>query len=129
MLCLSANTSFADFPRLCRLLALDGFLPARASRIAGAGWSTRPASCCWRCCPALLLVVFGGVTDRLIPLFAVGAFLAFTLSQLGMVVHWRRARGQRFRLQALAVNAVGVARDDGDPRDRARRRSSRQGRG
>jgi hypothetical protein len=56
----------------------------------------------------LLLVVFGGITDHLIPLFAVGALLAFTMSQLGMVVHWRRSTEAR-RLPKLAVNAVGAA--------------------
>jgi amino acid transporter len=107
VLCLSANTSFAAFPRLCRQLALDGYLPTPFAHLglrlvytAGIGLLALLAGA--------LLVVFGGVTDRLVPLFAVGAFLAFTLSQLGMVVHWHRARGQRFRAQALAVNAAGA---------------------
>ena len=55
----------------------------------------------------LLLVVFGGITDRLIPLFAVGAFLAFTLSQAGMVIHWRREGGRHARW-SLVVNAIGA---------------------
>ena len=53
---------------------------------------------CWPRFQAVLLVVFGGVTDRLIPLYAVGAFLAFTLSQAGMVVHWKRRRERGARL-------------------------------
>src|SRR5258707_14975269 len=53
-----------------------------------------------------MLVVFGGVTDRLIPLYAVGAFLAFTLSQFGMVVHWRKKRGPHWLKSAL-VNGLG----------------------
>lgn len=103
VLALSANTSFAGFPRVCRVLAQDEFLPAefahRGSRLvysAGILLLTVLA--------ALLLVVFGGVTDRLIPLFAVGAFLAFSLSQLGMVVHGWRVRARR----ALVVNALGA---------------------
>jgi hypothetical protein len=56
---------------------------------------------------AVLIVVFGGDTHALIPLFAVGVFLAFTLSQTGMVVHWWRIRGQRWRLKAM-VNGVGA---------------------
>jgi hypothetical protein len=55
-----------------------------------------------------LLVAFGGITDRLIPLFAVGAFSAFTLSQTGMVVHWRRTGGRHAR-RSLALNAIGAA--------------------
>ena len=54
----------------------------------------------------LLLVLFGGVTDKLIPLYAVGAFLAFTLSQFGMVVHWEKKRGPHWRKSAL-VNGLG----------------------
>jgi hypothetical protein len=56
---------------------------------------------------ALLLTIFGGVTDRLIPLFAVGAFMAFTLSQAGMVFHWRRVGGRASR-HSMAVNALGA---------------------
>ena len=57
---------------------------------------------------ALLLIAFGGITDRLIPLFAIGAFLAFTLSQAGMVVHWRRIGGPKVQI-SLLVNAAGAA--------------------
>ena len=89
VLCLSANTSFAGFPRLCRLLALDGFLPAgfahRGARLVYSQGIVLLAAVA-----AVLLVVFEGLTDRLIPLFAVGAFLAFTMSQLAMVAHWWR---------------------------------------
>ncbi|WP_437873978.1 amino acid permease [Sorangium sp. So ce363] len=106
VLMLSANTSFADFPRLCRLLALDRFLPEpfihRGRRLAfsyGIGVLAGLS--------ALLLVVFQGITDALIPLFAVGAFLAFTMSQAGMTAHWRRVGGARSRLH-LAVNATGA---------------------
>jgi hypothetical protein len=57
---------------------------------------------------ALLLTVFGGVTDRLIPLFAIGAFLAFTLSQAGMVMHWKR-EGGKGALHRMIINGVGAA--------------------
>lgn len=56
---------------------------------------------------AILLIIFGGITDRLIPLFAIGAFLAFTLSQAGMVAHWRRVGG-RNRARNMIVNGVGA---------------------
>jgi amino acid transporter len=87
VLCLSANTGFADFPRLCRAVALDGFLPngfaQRGRRLVYTEGIVVIAVL-----SGVLLIAFGGITDHLIPLFAVGAFLAFTLSQIGMVVHW-----------------------------------------
>src|SRR5689334_6452854 len=88
-LCLSANTSFVDFPRLSRLIAQDDFLP-RGFAVVGRRLVYSVGILFLATAAALLLVAFGGITDRLIPLFAVGAFLAFTLSQAGMVVHWRR---------------------------------------
>jgi hypothetical protein len=57
---------------------------------------------------ALLLITFRGVTDRLIPLFAVGAFLAFTLSQAWMVMHWKR-QGGKGALQRMIINGVGAS--------------------
>ena len=107
VLSLSANTAFADFPRLCRLVAEDGYLPSplavRGRRLVyTAGIITLGILC------ALLLILFGGITDRLIPLYAVGAFLAFTLSQAGMVAHWRRKGGAGSRL-GMWVNGLGAA--------------------
>jgi amino acid transporter len=105
VLCLSANTSFADFPRLCRAVAMDDYLPhsltARGRRLVYSQgiWVLAGFA-------AVLLIVFGGVTDRLIPLFAVGAFLAFTLSQAGMVVHWRKNNGSWHH---LLINGIGAA--------------------
>ena len=97
VLALSANTSFADFPRLCRLIAQDNFLPhAFANRGRRLVYTLDVASL--TTASALLLVAFGGITDRLIPLFAIGAFLAFTLSQAGMVVHWKRIGGAKVRI-------------------------------
>ena len=106
VLSLSANTAFADFPRLCRLVADDGYLPSplavRGRRLVyTAGIVTLGVFCC------VLLILFGGVTDRLIPLYAVGAFLAFTLSQAGMVAHWRRKGGTGARL-GIWVNGLGA---------------------
>ena len=107
VLCLSANTSFADFPRLCRAVADDGYLPYsftdRGRRLVYSEgiWVLALLS-------GVLLAVFDGITDRLIPLFAVGAFLAFTLSQSGMVAHWWKSK-ERGALGSMAVNALGAA--------------------
>ena len=105
VLCLSAATSFVGFPNLCRLVARDDFLPRPFAAVGrrlvysvGIGYLAVSAG--------LLLVVFNGVTDRLIPLFAIGAFLTFTLSQAGMVGHWLKAEGRHLR--ALAINATGA---------------------
>jgi amino acid transporter len=112
VLCLSANTSFAGFPRLCRQVAQDEYLP-RSFALPGRRL-VYSVGILWLAVTAGgLLAAFGGITDRLIPLFAVGAFLSFTLSQAGMAVHWsRRLRepeggglGHRAR---LAINAAGA---------------------
>jgi len=106
VLALSANTAFADFPRLCRAVALDGYLPySFASRGRRLVYSQGIYVLAFL--SAFLLVLFGGVTDRLIPLYAVGAFLAFTLSQAGMVAHWMRKRGRRSR-SSMFVNGLGA---------------------
>jgi hypothetical protein len=106
VLALSANTSFADFPRLCRVLALDRFLPdtfATRGRRLVFSYGVIILSLI----SAALLIVFGGVTDRLIPLFAVGAFLAFTLSQAGMVQHWRKLGGAASH-HSMWFNGIGA---------------------
>jgi len=106
VLSLSANTSFADFPRLCRAMAQNGYLPYEfASRGRRLVYSYGVYS--MAALSAILLVVFGGVTDRLIPLFAIGAFLSFTLSQAGMVAHWRKQGGKRVK-RSMALNALGA---------------------
>ena len=108
VLSFSANTAFADFPRLCRLIAQDGYLPVplaeRGRRLVYTWGITTLALLC-----AALLILFGGVTDRLIPLFAVGAFLAFTLSQAGMVEHGRRTGAPRLHIFLNAFGAVATA--------------------
>jgi amino acid transporter len=106
-LALSANTAFADFPRLTRAIATHDYLPhvfiLRGRRLlyshgiyALTGFT------------AVILILFGGVTDRLIPLYAIGAFLAFTLSQAGMVVHWLKMEKHPGRLWHAFVNGVGA---------------------
>jgi amino acid transporter len=106
VLSLSANTAFADFPRLCRAIAQNNYLPHafgyRGRRLVYTYGIVVLAILCGG-----LLILFGGVTDRLIPLYAVGAFLAFTLSQAGMVVHWRKNRGPHWVKSAL-VNGLGA---------------------
>ncbi len=106
VLCLSANTSFADFPRLCRAVAEDGYLP-RAFANRGRRLVYSEGILVLSALAALLLIIFDGITDNLIPLFAVGAFLAFTLSQAGMVVHWSHSRNASARTSML-INGLGT---------------------
>ncbi|WP_433284888.1 APC family permease [Micromonospora sp. CA-244673] len=106
ILLLAANTAFNDFPRLLFFMARDGHVPRRflhmGDRLAFSNGLVALALAA-----GLILVAFRGNTASLIPLYAVGVFLAFTLSQAGMVVHWRRRRGRGWR-RRLAVNAVGA---------------------
>ncbi len=106
-LSLSANTAFADFPRLAKAIAIHDYLPhvfiLRGRRLlyshgiyALTGFT------------AVILILFGGVTDKLIPLYAIGAFLAFTLSQAGMVVHWMKMEKHPGRLWHMFVNGFGA---------------------
>ncbi len=106
VLSLSANTAFADFPRLCRAIAQNNYLPHAFGYLGRRLVYTYGIAVLAVLCGGLL-ILFGGVTDRLIPLYAVGAFLAFTLSQSGMVVHWRRNRGAHWLKSAL-VNGLGA---------------------
>jgi amino acid transporter len=106
VLALSANTSFAGFPRLCRLIAHDDFLP-HSFALRGRRLVYSTGIFILAGLSALLLIAFGGITDRLIPLFAVGAFLAFTMSQAGMVMHWRRVGGKNSGT-SLLVNGLGA---------------------
>jgi hypothetical protein len=106
VLCLSANTSFADFPRLCRVIAVDGYLP-RSFTTRGRRLVFTEGIVVLAVLAAVLLIIFGGVTDRLIPLFAVGAFLAFTMSQAGMVAHWKKARGKG-AMHSMFINGLGA---------------------
>jgi amino acid transporter len=105
VLSLSANTAFADLPRLCRIIALDGYLP-RSLANRGRRLVFSEGIYALTLLTGLLLIVFRGVTDRLIPLYAVGAFLAFTLSQFGMVFHWKRVRGPHAG-RYMFINGLG----------------------
>jgi amino acid transporter len=106
VLALSANTAFADFPRLCRAIALNGYLPDGFS-LRGRRLVYSQGVYVLAILSAILLLAFRGVTNRLIPLYAVGAFLAFTLSQAGMVAHWLRVKGPGYR-RFIVVNGVGA---------------------
>lgn len=106
VLCLSANTAFADFPRLCRVISQNRYLPYTFS-IRGRRLVYSQGIYVLALLAAVLLVTFGGVTDRLIPLYAVGAFLAFTLSQTGMVAHWRKSEDPRAHHYML-INGIGA---------------------
>ncbi|HTX76704.1 MAG TPA: APC family permease [Terracidiphilus sp.] len=106
VLALSANTAFADFPRLTRAIALNNYMPhiflLRGRRLLYS-WGIYVLVAL----TATLLIIFGGVTDRLIPLYAIGAFMAFTLSQSGMVMHWKR-RGETGRMLVNGLGAVAT---------------------
>ncbi|MBI4737037.1 MAG: APC family permease [candidate division NC10 bacterium] len=106
ILILAANTSFAGFPMLASMLANDRFLPRqfanRGDRLVFSNGIIILASV-----SSVLLVIFGGSTHALIPLYAVGVFTAFTLSQAGMVRHWWKERGPRWRPHA-AINGLGA---------------------
>jgi amino acid transporter len=106
ILVLAANTSFADFPRLASILARDRYLPRgfqfRGDRLAFTAGIVALAGLA-----IVLLVAFNGSLDHLIPLYAVGVFTSFTLSQAGMVVHWRKLGGPGWR-RAAVINGVGA---------------------
>jgi len=106
ILSVAANTSFAGFPRLASVLARDRYLPNQFAHIGDRLVFTNGVIVL-ALLTALLIVAFSGESHALIPLFAVGVFLAFTLSQAGMVVHWSRVGGRRWRLKAL-INGLGA---------------------
>jgi len=106
ILVLAANTSFADFPRVASLLARDRYAPrqfaTQGDRLVFSNGIVILAGFA-----ALLIVVFRGETHALIPLYAVGVFISFTLSQAGMVRHWLAQRGPGWP-RRLAVNGIGA---------------------
>ncbi|MFL5758874.1 MAG: APC family permease [Thermomicrobiales bacterium] len=106
ILVLAANTAFADFPRLASFLARDRFLPRgfqyRGDRLAFSVGIANLAAFA-----ILLLIIFGGSLDHLIPLYAVGVFTSFTLSQTGMVVHWRNKHGPHWQ-RSMIINGIGA---------------------
>lgn len=108
ILAVAANTSFADFPRVAAILAGDDFLP-RQLRGLGDRLVFTNGIVVLASAAALLILVFNGDTHLLIPLFAIGAFLAFTLSQSGMVAHWYKERGKGWLMKAIFNGAGAVA--------------------
>ena len=106
VLVVAANTSYAGFPRVVSIMARDGFMP-RQLRAVGDRLVFSNGILLLTILTGVLIVVFGGDTHALIPLFAVGAFLAFTLSQAGMVTHWWRERGPGWRAKAI-LNGCGA---------------------
>jgi amino acid transporter len=106
ILVLAANSAFAGFPRLASLLARDGFMPHQMAMMGDRlvfsnGIMILGAFSCF------LIAVFGGDTHALIPLYAVGVFLSFTLAQAGMVRRWLTKRGPHWR-EKLTVNGIGA---------------------
>jgi amino acid transporter len=105
LLFLAANTSFAAFPRLAAVLGEDGFFPRQFS-LRGDRLAFSTGIILLGVISASLVVVAGGQTHALIPLYAVGVFIDFTISQAGMIRHWLRTRSPGWR-QRLTINAVG----------------------
>ncbi len=106
ILVLAANTSFADFPRLSSILARDGFMPHQLS-FRGDRLAFSNGIIMLGAIASVLLVAFGGSTHALIPLYAVGVFISFTLSQSGMVLHWWRLRQPGWR-KSIIINGIGA---------------------
>ena len=106
ILAVAANTSFAGFPRLTAILAGDGFMPRPLSGL-GDRLVFANGIVLLSAATGVLIIIFEGNSHTLVPLFAVGAFLAFTLSQSGMVLHWWRERGKHWKLKAT-TNGVGA---------------------
>ena len=103
----SANTAFADFPRMARAIAGKDYLP-HVFLLKGRRLLFSHGIYALTGFTALILILFNGVTDRLIPLYAIGAFLAFTLSQAGMVVHWHKTLEATHRHVKMFVNGLGA---------------------
>lgn len=107
VLVLAANTAFADFPRLAGILANDRYMPrqlaARGDRLAFSNGIVMLALVAW-----ILVWLFRGDTNALVPLYAIGVFVCFTLSQAGMVVHWRTTKAEGWRWKAT-LNGIGTA--------------------
>ena len=106
ILILAANTSFADFPRLSSLLSRDRYVPRQFATL-GDRLVFSNGILILGGLAALLLIIFGGDTHALIPLYAVGVFLSFTLSQGGMIRHWLTKRGPGWR-RRLVINGTGA---------------------
>lgn len=106
ILVLAANTAYADFPRLASILSRDKFLPRQLANV-GDRLVFNNGILMLGVFAALVIVAKRGSVDALIPLYAIGVFLAFTLSQTGMVVHWRNERRPGWKRKA-AINGIGA---------------------
>jgi amino acid transporter len=106
ILAVAANTSFAGFPRLASILAQDNLLPHQLANLGDRLVFTN-GMILLAIATGVLIVTFGGNSHALIPLFAIGAFLAYTLSQAGMVLHWKRVQGKGWQLKSL-FNSIGA---------------------
>ena len=111
ILLLAANTSYADFPRLCYFLARDGYLPRQLSLLGDRLVYSNGINLL-SFCAALLIIIFRGNTSAVLPLYAVGVFTSFTLSQSGMVIHWFKERGKGWQVSAL-MNGIGAVATTG----------------
>ncbi|ALB40942.1 amino acid permease [Anabaena sp. WA102] len=106
VLMLAANTSYADFPRLCYFLARDGFLPRQLS-LLGDRLVYSNGIILLSSCAGILAIIFKGEVNAIIPLYAVGVFTSFTLSQAGMVRHWFQGQTSNWRASAI-MNGLGA---------------------
>lgn len=106
ILILAANTAFADFPRLASLLARDGYLPRPLAR-QGDRLVFHNGIIALAVASGIIVWKFNGELDSLLPLYAVGVFTAFTLSQIGMVVHWFKTKEANWR-QGVVINSFGA---------------------
>jgi amino acid transporter len=106
ILVLAANTAYADFPRLASIVSRDGYLP-RQFMNQGDRLAFSNGILVLSAFAAILIAVFRGDTQSLLPLYMIGVFISFTLSQAGMVIHWRRTRSPGWRSSA-AVNGFGA---------------------
>ena len=111
ILILAANTSFADFPRVASILAKDGYFPRQFS-FRGERLAFNAGIVALAIVSIVLVAAFNGQVEALIPLYAIGVFTAFTLSQAGMVRHWFRERGAGWRRSAF-LNGLGADHDGG----------------
>src|ERR1700761_9635028 len=103
----SANTAFADFPRMARTVAAQDYMP-HVFLVRGRRLLFNHGIYALTGFTAVILIIFDGVTDRLIPLYAIGAFMAFTLSQAGMVMHWMRYKNEKHRNIKMFFNGLGA---------------------